>query len=60
MTLEQYTEQIEERTAILQEFGILINQTLPDYPNFFIMRSRLIPLFVNQAFIVLSISDFFA
>jgi len=30
MTREQYTEHIEERTAILQEFGILINQTLPD------------------------------
>jgi len=30
MTLEQYTEQLEERTAILQEFEILINQTLPD------------------------------
>ena len=30
MTLEQYTEQLEERTALLQEFGILINQSLPD------------------------------
>ena len=30
MTLEQYTEQLEKRTAILHEFEILINQTLPD------------------------------
>ena len=30
MTLEQYTEQLEERTSLLQEFGILINQSLPD------------------------------
>jgi len=30
MTLEQYTEQLEERTALLQEFGILINQSLPN------------------------------
>jgi transposase len=30
ITLEQYTEQLEERTALLQEFGILINQSLPD------------------------------
>jgi transposase len=30
MTLEQYTEPLEDRTAILQEFEILINQRLPD------------------------------
>lgn len=30
MTLEQYNEQLEERTAITQKFGLLINQTLPD------------------------------
>ena len=30
MTPEQYTEQFEKRSAILQEFEILINQTLPD------------------------------
>jgi transposase len=30
MTLKQYTEPFEERTAILKEFEILINQTLPD------------------------------
>jgi transposase len=30
MTLEQYTEIFEDRTAIQREFEILINQTLPD------------------------------
>jgi len=29
MTLEQYDEPLEERTVILKEFGILINQKLP-------------------------------
>ena len=30
MTPEKYTEQLKERTAILQKFEILINQSLPD------------------------------
>lgn len=30
MTLEQYTEPLEERNAILKEFEILLNQKLPD------------------------------
>ena len=30
MTLEQYTEQLEERIEIIKEFEILINQKLPD------------------------------
>jgi hypothetical protein len=38
MSLEQYDEPLEERTAILKEFEILINHKLPIYPNFFIMR----------------------
>ena len=30
MTEQQYAEPLAERTEILKEFGILINQTLPD------------------------------
>ena len=30
MTEQQYTEPLEERNRILQKFGILINQLLPD------------------------------
>lgn len=43
ITIEQYTEPIEERTAILKEFNILINQPLPDtVPKIFPFQKRLL------------------
>ena len=43
MTMEQYAEPLEERTAIIREFKILINQPLPDtVPKIFPFQKRLL------------------
>lgn len=43
ITTEQYNEPIQERTAILKEFNILINQPLPDtVPKIFPFQKRLL------------------
>jgi transposase len=43
ITIEQYTEPLEERSAILREFKILINQQLPDtVPKIFPFQKRLL------------------